>query len=390
MLRVTLKLASAGTVWLAWALAAVPLRAELAVTSNDNKALMVNGAIQVVPHPAPDSASIIDMSVFPPRLVAEIPNVPGSVVGPPLSVALTPDESLALVTGPMKVDPKDPTKQAMDNRMTVIDLQAQPPKAIATLETGLEPSGLSVNRQGTVALVANRGDGSVSIFGLQGKTVTPLGKLVVGNATSLVSDVVFTPDGKRALVTRDGDNLVSFLNVDGTNVTLANRNIRTGLRPYGADVTPDGRVAVVADVGYVTGDNDTVSVIDLQAVPPRVVNTVSAGQTNEGIKLSPDGKLCAVVASNGTNAPKDSPFHNDHGRLMLFRLDGTKLTQVGDVPVGYWPQGVVFSNDNRVLLVCNMGEKNLSVLQWDGTTLKDSGLRIPLSGGPAAIRTAEK
>jgi hypothetical protein len=51
---------------------------------------------------------------------------------------------------------------------------------------------------------------------------------------------------------------------------------------------------------------------------------------------------------------------------------------------------VVFSNDDRVLLVCNMGEKNLSVLQWDGTTLKDSGLRIPLSGGPAAIRTAEK
>ncbi|MGA2053011.1 MAG: YncE family protein [Opitutales bacterium] len=368
---------------------ALTARAQLAVTSNDNKFILVNGVNQVVPNPPPDTASIIDMSMFPPKLVAEISNVPGSVIGPPLSVAVTPDESLALVTAPMKVDPKDPTKQAMDNRLTMIDLKAQPPQVIATLETGLEPSGLSINHHGTLVLVANRGDGTISLFGIQGKTVSPLGKMVIGTNTSLIGDVAFTPDDKRAIVTRDGDNLVTFLNVDGTNVTLAGRDVRTGLRPYGVDVTRDGRAAVVANVGYGSGDNDTISVIDLQAVPPRVVDTLSVGQTPEGIKLSPDGTLCAVVVSNGSIKPKDSPFFSDHGELVLFRVDGTKLTPAGQVAIGHWPQGVVFSNDNRTLLVCNMVEKNLQVLQWDGTTLKDSGYVIPLSGGPAAIRTAE-
>jgi len=40
-------------------------------------------------------------------------------VGPPFSVAITPDEGLALVTAAMKVDPSDPTKQVADNRLSV-------------------------------------------------------------------------------------------------------------------------------------------------------------------------------------------------------------------------------------------------------------------------------
>jgi DNA-binding beta-propeller fold protein YncE len=57
---------------------------------------------------------------------------------------------------------------------------------------------------------------------------------------------------------------------------------------------------VVANIGRGQGDSDTVSVIDLQAQPFRVVETVVVGQTPEGIALSPDGKLCAVVVMNGS------------------------------------------------------------------------------------------
>ena len=45
------------------------------------------------------------------KVVAEIP-VPTSVVGPPFSVAITPDESLALVTSAMQIDPADSTRRA--------------------------------------------------------------------------------------------------------------------------------------------------------------------------------------------------------------------------------------------------------------------------------------
>src|SRR4029077_5611173 len=102
---------------------------------------------------------------------------------PPLSVALTPAEGLALVPAAMRIDPNDPIKQVDDSRLSVIDLQATPPRVIATLETGKQPAGLSINRQGTLALVANRAEGSVSIFGISGKTVASLGKLKIAEPT---------------------------------------------------------------------------------------------------------------------------------------------------------------------------------------------------------------
>jgi hypothetical protein len=37
-----------------------------------------------------------------------------------------------------------------------------------------------------------------------------------------------------------------------------------------------------------------------------------------------------------------------------------------------------------------MIEKDYWVFQWDGSTLKDTGQRVKVNGGPAAIRTVEK
>ena len=158
-----------------------PADAQIAVSANDNKVVLVDGAVKVVPTPPPDTATVLDLKASPPRVLAEI-QAPASVVGPPLSVAITPDEGLALVTSAMKIDPGDPTKQVPDNRLSVLDLKASPPRVLATLETGKSPAGLSINREGTLALVANRAEGTVSVFTIQGKTVTPAGKVTIGDA----------------------------------------------------------------------------------------------------------------------------------------------------------------------------------------------------------------
>jgi DNA-binding beta-propeller fold protein YncE len=189
--------------------------AQLAVSANDNKVVLVNGVSTIVQNPPPDTIAIIDLKQFPPKVLAEI-EVPVSVAGPPLSVALTPDESLALVTAAMKINPDDLTKQIPDNRLSVIDLKASPPKIIATLETGKGPAGLSINRQGNLALVANRAEGTVSVFGIKGKDVTSLGTVKLGDEKTGVSHVAIAPDGKTAIVTRDGDSLISVLAIDGT------------------------------------------------------------------------------------------------------------------------------------------------------------------------------
>src|SRR5262245_3728352 len=367
--------------------AATLAEAQIAISANDNKVTLVNGATQVVRNPPADTLTIIDLKGTP-RVIAEIP-APASVVGPPLSVAITPDESLALVTANMKIDPGDPTKQVPDNRMSVVDLKANPPKVIATLETGKGPAGVSMNRQGTLALVANRNDGTVSVYTIQGQTVTPAGKVTIGDEKSGPSHPVITPDGKTALVTRDGDDRISVLSIDGTKVEYTKRDLYAGLRPYGIDLAANGAYAAVANIGRGAGDNDTISLIDLRARPPRVVETVTVGPSPEGIKISPDSSFVAAVLQNGTNIPKSSPFYQDSGKLVLFRVSGTSLTKVAEAPTGHWSQGAVFSADGKTILVGNMVEKDVQVFAWDGTTLRETS-RIKVNGGSAALRTAEK
>ncbi len=372
-----------------WLAVAPHARAQIAVSANDNKVYLDNGVTKVVRDPPPDTLTVIDLRSSPPKVLAEI-DVPASVAGPPLSVAIAPDESIALVTAGMKVDPADPSKQIPDNRLSVIDLQSKPPSVIARLECGKSPAGVSINRAGTLALVANRGDGTVSVLRIQGKTVTPIDKVTLGDDKAGVSHVAFAPDGKMALATRDGDYMISVLSIVGEKVEYTKRDMSAGLKPYGIDISPTGAMAVVANVGRGNGDSDTISVIDLKATPPRVVGTTTVGQTPEGILLSPDGKFCAVVIMNGSNKAKESPFHATSGKLLLFKVKGTQLTPVASAPVGHWSQGVAFSPDGHTILVQNMVEKEISVFSWDGKHLHDTGRPIKTNGGGAGIRASFK
>lgn len=363
-------------------------QAQLAVSANDGKAVLVNGVNEVAKTPIADTIAVIDLSQSPPKIVAEI-EAPASVVGPPLSVAITPDEGLALVTSAMKIDPNDATKSIPDNKMSVIDLKASPPKIIATLETGLSPAGVSINRQGTLALVANRAGGTVSVFKISGKDVSKLDTVAIADAKSGPSHVAITPDSKMALVTRDGDFKISVLAIDGDKVTYTKRDIYAGLRPYGIDIAAKGDVAVVANIGLGAGDLDTISVIDLKAKVPHVVDTITVGQTPEGIVLSPDGSMVGVVVVNGSNKAPNSPFYNANGKLVLFKVDGTKLSKIAEAPIGQWSQGVAFSADGKTILVQNMVEKDIHAFRLDGDKLQEIA-RLKLKGGGAAIRTAQK
>jgi DNA-binding beta-propeller fold protein YncE len=368
-------------------LVALAARAEVAVSAQDGKQVLVDGVPTVPAAPAPDYVAIFDLGSSPPKLVAEVP-APTSVVGPPQSVAVAPDESFALVTAANAIDPADPKKIITDDKLTVIDLQANPPRATATLTAGKGAAGVSINRAGTLALVANRAEGTVSVFTIDGKTLTPAGKLDFGNDKAGPSHAVFSPDGKTALVSRDGDNKISVLAVDGGKVTYTKRDLSAGLRPYSIEMSPSGDVAIVGNTGTGSGDADTVSVIDLNASPMRVVDTVTVGQTPEGLRISPDGKFLAVTVANGANKPKSSPFFNDNGLVRIFAINGTKLTPVTDAKVGHWCQGAVWNKAATALLVQCMVEHELQAFAFDGKTLTP-GDPVKLKAGPAGIRTAQ-
>jgi hypothetical protein len=87
--------------------------------------------------------------------------------------------------------------------------------------------------------VANRSEGTVSVFRIPGKTVTAADKVDLGAPGSLPSQVMFTADGRTALVSRNAvnDNRVSLLAIDGVNVEYTKRDFFAGLQPYGMDIT---------------------------------------------------------------------------------------------------------------------------------------------------------
>ncbi len=361
--------------------------AQIAVSANDAKVALVNGVNTTVRNPPPDTATILDLGVMPLKVIATV-RAPASVIGPPQSVAITPDASLALVTASTKIDPADPTKTVPDDRVSVIDLKATPPTVIETLHAGAGAAGISINRTGTLALVANRSEGTVSIFTIAGKTVKGAGKVDLGAPASIPSLVVFTPDGRRALVTRNGDSFISLLSVDGAKVTYAKQDVTAGFQPYGINVTPDGHFALVASIGAgLTGGTDTIGVIDLTMAPPRTVNQVPVGPIPEGLAISPDGRFAAVTVMNGTNAAPTSPFFHDFGLLRIFGFANGALAPITEARIGHWCQGAAWSRDSRSVVVGCMVEKRVLAFRFDGHALASAG-SVAVAGGPAGIRAA--
>jgi lactonase family protein with 7-bladed beta-propeller len=374
-----------GLVVVLWPLSAGMGEAQVVVSANDSKAVLVDGVNTPVRNPPPDTVTIIDLSASPPKVIGEV-RAPNSVVGPPQTVAIAPDESIALVASSTKLDSAAPAGTAPDDLVTVIDLKASPPAVLATVHAGRGASGISFNPAGTLALVANRMEGTVSIFTVSGKTVTPAGKVDLGAPESGPSHVAFTRDGRMALVTRNNDSFISLLAVDGASVTYAKRDIAAGLKPYGLEVSPTADLAFTGNIGAgASGGADTISVIDLAVNPPRAIDHVTVGPIAEGIALSSDGQYLSVTVMNGTNVPKASPLFNDFGRLRVYGVRNKTLTPLAEARIGHWCQGTAWSRDSRTVLAQCMVEKEILIFRFDGKSLSPAG-SIKVNGGPAGIR----
>src|SRR5215475_1405307 len=115
------------SVCVALGLAFAPAWAQIAVSSNDHKVKQENVVTSNADNPTPDSITILDLGQSPVKVLGTVNNVPGSVVGPPTSVAITPDESLALIAASTQIDPADKTntKTKPDTRVSVVDLKGQ-------------------------------------------------------------------------------------------------------------------------------------------------------------------------------------------------------------------------------------------------------------------------
>ena len=355
------------------------------IVGNDEKVWWDDDGKVVLSPSGKDTVLIVDLAdPESPKIVATLP-LKNSIVGPPVNLDIDPSGSIALVADSVDVTKDgEALKQVPDNKVYVIDLKASPPKLAATVTVGKQPSGLSISPSGKMALVANRGDNSISVLSINGTDVKVTDTVALPDS---VAHVVFTPDGKRALAVRFPAHKISVLDIAGDKVTYNKVDLPTGQWPYNVAVAPSGKIALTSDngsSGASDGSVDTVSVIDLEAKPPRIIDRVVVGDAPEGLAISPKGDVAVAVLLAGSDN-KNAYFHHRNGSAAVLRIDGNKVTKVGEVEVGGVPEGAAFTPDGKYLLIGNFLDQDISILKVDGSTITNTGKRFKLPGHPASV-----
>jgi DNA-binding beta-propeller fold protein YncE len=299
--------------------------APLVIIGNDEKLLWDDDGKRVLFPAGKDSVMILDLAdPENPKIVADLP-LKNSVVGPPVNVAIDPTNTIALVADSVDVvKAGDSLKMEPDNKVYIIDLKARPPKLAGTVTVGRQPSGLSFSPLGDLALVANSADKSISVLAVKGTDVNVVDTIDMG---AVVSHVTLTPDGKRALATKFDAHKIALLDVNGHKVIDTRPDLPTGQWPFNVAVAPSGRIALSADSGDPAGSDgsvDTVSVIDLEAMPPRIIDRVVVGDGPEGLAISPKGDVAVAVILAGSNM-KNAYFHHRNGTLSVLQIEGKKV-----------------------------------------------------------------
>jgi len=376
--------------WLALGLVLVGLtavsQAQHLVIGLDNKNDIDEAGKQIRRPPGKDAVVIVDIAQRDaPRIVGTLPLM-NSILGPPTNLAITPDEQVALVANSVEwVAEGDTWKPVPDDKLFVIDLQARPPTLVETVTVGKQPSGMAISKAGTLVLIANRADSSVTVATRTGTQVKVINTITFP-AGDEPATVAITPDSTHALVARAKANKLSVLDIAGETVTYTQQDLPAGVLPYNVQITPDGRIALVT-AGTSDGHVDAMPVYDLTATSWRVRDWVVVGDGPEGLAISPTGKLAVPVLIKGSAAAKTAWYYHT-GALAVLAIDGTKVTRVGEVEVGRLPEGVPFSPDGTYLYVANYLDDDLWTFKVEGTTLTRVGQALKLPGHPASMRSS--
>jgi len=214
-------------------------------------------------------------------------------------------------------------------------MTSSPPKHINTVAVGKQPSGVDISPDGKLALIAHRADNSVGVITIDGRDVKLVDTVGMGDS---IGHVAFSPDGRRAVAAKFSAHKVSILEIDeNRKVTYTKLDLPTGHFPINVVVSPDGKIALTADLGDAAasdGSVDTISVVDLEAKPPRIIDRLVVGDGPEGLAISPKGDVAVAVLIRGSAASKNAFFYNKSGAIAVLKIEGKKVTTVKEIDVG--------------------------------------------------------
>lgn len=193
-----------------------------------------------------------------------------------------------------------------------------------------------------------------------------------------------TGGGPRAVPNAAPDSItvLNFATFPPKVATLANVPNTVIGPPSNIAITPDGSLALIANSARLDPVNATntlpnreIHVLDLKAKPPQIIGHVTAGLQPSGLSITPDGRL-ALVANRAA------------GTVSVLRINGTSVTHLREVKVGepsQSPSDVAISPNGRLALVSLQKGAVLAELKIDGETVELTGRRFSVYGSPYRV-----
>src|SRR5271169_6187176 len=260
--------------------------------------------------------------------------------------------------------------------------------------------------------------------------------MIVGNDEKLLFDdngkPIISPAGKDSVL------IVDLANPENPKI-IANLPLKNSVvgPPVNLDIDPTGSIALVADSVDVTKDGEALKqvpdnkiyVIDLKSNPPKLAATITGGKQPSGLNISPSGKM-ALVANRGDNSISvlsingtdvkitdtitmpDSVAHvmftPDGKRALAVRFPAHKISVLDitgdkvaynkiDLPTGQWPYNVVVTPDGKIALTSDNGGAGSSDGSVDTTSVIDLEAnppriidRVVIGDGPEGLAMSPK
>jgi YVTN family beta-propeller protein len=212
------------------------------------------------------------LSVVRPRTGEELVRIPTGHA--PHEVAVSPDNRLAVVTN-------YGSSQQPGNTLTVIDLDRLAATGTIDLGEQTRPHGIVWHPDGRRVLVTTEGNGTLTSVDVLTESVVA----AIPTGARVSHEVAITPDGRRAFVANIGSGSVTVIDVHAGSVI---RSIPTGQGAEGVAVTPDGREVWVSNRAA-----NTVTVLDTRTL--QVLATLDSHDFPIRVAFTPDGQRALVT-----------------------------------------------------------------------------------------------
>jgi DNA-binding beta-propeller fold protein YncE len=177
----------------------------------------------------------------------------------------------------------------------------------------------------------------------------------------------------------DNLTLVDFSHFPPSTVTIEDVPNTVIGPPSNIAITPDGKLAIVANSIRIDPSDKSkylpesfAHIVDLSAKPPKVVGRVKTDLQPSGLSITPDGKM-ALVANRAS------------GTVSVLAIDGMNVKNAASVKVCEPAESIsdiAISPDGKLALASVQKPGYLAVLKIDGPNVTFTGRKISAFGQP--------